>query len=91
VARQSLVKNERYEMFQAKLLTLCLRRAGTWAALAREFPMSESHLYLLRAGKSKPGPEILCRMMEYGGIFDHFTKHLEKVLNGTDRRTGSDA
>lgn len=70
MARQSLVSNERFERFQTKLLGLCLARAGTWANLARSFPMSESHLYLMRAGKSKPGPEILCRMLEFTEILE---------------------
>lgn len=72
-----------YSFVEAKLLLACVEKAGTWAQLSRELPMSPSHLAAVKKGRSRVGTDLFCRMLEYSGLLKGLEKKIERKLPAT--------
>lgn len=69
-----------YSFIEAKLLLACVERAGTWAKLSRDLPMSPSHLAAVKKGRSRIGTDLFCRMLEYSGLLKGLERRIERKL-----------
>lgn len=48
-----------------EIVRMCIKRAGSQAALCRELPASASHISLVKSGKAIMGPELFLKCLEY--------------------------
>lgn len=48
-----------------EIVKMCIKRAGSQAALCRELPASTSHISLVKSGKAIMGPELFMKCLEY--------------------------
>lgn len=76
-----MIDNEKFEWFQTQLIAAAKNRAGSWANLARALPISPSHLSLIKNAKSKAGPDILCRLLEYLELLPQLENMLNEAIN----------
>lgn len=76
---------DKFEMFQVLALAVAANKAGSWNKLAKELPISPSHLQKLKDGRVILGGKTMLKLLDYLDLFDNLSKGLKEAQNDPNK------